>query len=46
MLPGIYQVLSHNPTAKENPPMKLGLNGLGRIGKLTLWHHVSRQYFS
>ncbi|ADW19280.1 Glyceraldehyde 3-phosphate dehydrogenase, NAD(P) binding domain protein [Desulfobulbus propionicus DSM 2032] len=26
--------------------MKLGLNGLGRIGKLTLWHHVSRQYFS
>jgi glyceraldehyde 3-phosphate dehydrogenase len=26
--------------------MKLGLNGLGRIGKLTLWHHASRQYFS
>ncbi|MBM9613734.1 glyceraldehyde-3-phosphate dehydrogenase [Desulfobulbus rhabdoformis] len=26
--------------------MKLGLNGLGRIGKLTLWNHVSRQYFS
>ncbi|WP_448872837.1 type I glyceraldehyde-3-phosphate dehydrogenase [Desulfobulbus propionicus] len=26
--------------------MKLGLNGLGRIGKLTLWHHVSRRYFS
>jgi glyceraldehyde 3-phosphate dehydrogenase len=26
--------------------MKLGLNGLGRIGKLSLWHHVSRQYFS
>jgi glyceraldehyde 3-phosphate dehydrogenase len=24
---------------------KLGINGLGRIGKLTLWHHVSRQYF-
>jgi glyceraldehyde 3-phosphate dehydrogenase len=23
----------------------LGLNGLGRIGKLTLWHHVSRKYF-
>lgn len=25
--------------------MKLGLNGLGRIGKLSLWHHVSRQFF-
>ncbi|NOQ46237.1 MAG: glyceraldehyde-3-phosphate dehydrogenase [Desulfobulbaceae bacterium] len=26
--------------------MKLGLNGVGRIGKLSLWHHVSRQFFS
>ena len=26
--------------------MKLGINGLGRIGKLTLWHHVSRQHYS
>ena len=26
--------------------MKLGLNGLGRIGKLSLWHHVSRKHFS
>ena len=26
--------------------MKLGINGLGRIGKLTLWHHVARQSFS
>lgn len=26
--------------------MKLGVNGLGRIGKLSLWHHVSRQFFS
>ena len=26
--------------------MKLGINGLGRIGKLSLWHHVSRQHFS
>ncbi len=26
--------------------MKLGLNGLGRIGKLSLWNHVSKQYFS
>jgi len=24
---------------------KLGINGLGRIGKLTLWHHVARKYF-
>lgn len=26
--------------------MKLGINGFGRIGKLTLWHHVSRKHFS
>ncbi len=26
--------------------LKLGINGLGRIGKLTVWHHVSRGYFS
>jgi len=26
--------------------LKLGINGLGRIGKLTLWHHVGRKYFS
>jgi len=25
---------------------KLGINGLGRIGKLTLWHHVARKYFN
>ena len=25
--------------------MKLGINGFGRIGKLTLWHHVGRKYF-
>jgi glyceraldehyde 3-phosphate dehydrogenase len=24
----------------------LGINGLGRIGKLTLWNHVGRKYFS
>ncbi|ACN14352.1 Gap2 [Desulforapulum autotrophicum HRM2] len=23
----------------------LGINGLGRIGKLTVWHHVGRGYF-
>jgi len=26
--------------------MTLGINGLGRIGKLTLWHHVGRKYFN
>ncbi|WP_136805955.1 type I glyceraldehyde-3-phosphate dehydrogenase [Desulfosediminicola flagellatus] len=26
--------------------MILGINGLGRIGKLSLWHHVSRKHFS
>jgi glyceraldehyde 3-phosphate dehydrogenase len=25
--------------------MKLGINGLGRIGKLSLWHHVGRKHF-
>lgn len=30
----------------EKMPMKLGINGLGRIGKLTLWHHVARDSFS
>ena len=24
---------------------KLGVNGFGRIGKLTLWHHIGRKYF-
>jgi glyceraldehyde 3-phosphate dehydrogenase len=23
----------------------LGINGLGRIGKLTLWHHIARKHF-
>jgi glyceraldehyde 3-phosphate dehydrogenase len=26
--------------------LKLGINGLGRIGKLTLWHHVGRKFFN
>jgi len=26
--------------------MKLGVNGFGRIGKLTAWHHINRKYFS
>ena len=24
---------------------KLGINGIGRIGKLTLWHHIGRKFF-
>jgi glyceraldehyde 3-phosphate dehydrogenase len=30
---------------QEIVPMRLGINGLGRIGKLTLWHHASRKSF-
>lgn len=29
----------------ENRPKVLGINSLGRIGKLSLWHHVGRKYF-
>lgn len=29
----------------ENRRPILGINGLGRIGKLTLWHHIGRKYF-
>ena len=25
---------------------RVAINGLGRIGKLTLWHHVARKHFS
>lgn len=25
---------------------KLGINGFGRIGKLTVWHHVARKHFN
>ena len=30
---------------RKSKGLKLGINGLGRIGKLTLWHHVARRYF-
>jgi glyceraldehyde 3-phosphate dehydrogenase len=30
----------------ENRPPVLGINSLGRIGKLTLWHHIGRKYFN
>ena len=26
--------------------LKLGINGMGRIGKLSLWHHIARKSFS
>jgi glyceraldehyde 3-phosphate dehydrogenase len=29
----------------ENRVPVLGINSLGRIGKLTLWHHLGRKYF-
>ncbi len=29
-----------------NQGLTLGVNGLGRIGKLTVWHHIGRKYFS
>ncbi len=32
-------------TAGSGKGMKLGINGLGRIGKLAVWHHVGRKYF-
>lgn len=34
--------ISNNP---KSSGQKLGINGLGRIGKLTLWHHMARKYF-
>ncbi len=32
-------------TGSASAPIKLAINGLGRIGKLSLWHHVERRYF-
>ncbi len=33
-------------STSETRQMKLGINGLGRIGKLSIWYHVSRKTFS
>ncbi len=33
-------------TAESKSKMKLGVNGFGRIGKSTVWHHVARKYFA
>ena len=30
----------------ESNALKLGINGMGRIGKLSLWHHIARKSFS
>ncbi len=30
---------------RNHSEFALGINGFGRIGKLTLWHHVGRKYF-
>jgi glyceraldehyde 3-phosphate dehydrogenase len=30
---------------EKSADRKLGINGLGRIGKLTLWNHVAKKYF-
>ena len=34
------------PNKDSNAKLKLGINGFGRIGKLSLWHQVGRKYFS
>ena len=36
--------MAKNNAAEDG--MALGINGFGRIGKLSLWHHVGRKYFS
>jgi len=33
-------------TALNHSNSKLGVNGFGRIGKLTVWHHIARKFFS
>ncbi len=30
----------------ETSALTLGINGMGRIGKLSLWHHIARKSFS
>ena len=34
--------MQNSPQKKKR---KLGINGFGRIGKLTVWDHVQRKYF-
>ncbi len=35
-----------NTTENNSRRTHLGINGFGRIGKLTLWHHLGRRYFN
>jgi glyceraldehyde 3-phosphate dehydrogenase (phosphorylating) len=35
-----------DPSNDARSDFALGINGFGRIGKLTLWHHVARKHFS
>ena len=37
--------MGNETTQEKKSGLNLGINGLGRIGKLTLWHHISRKYF-
>jgi len=30
----------------KGPDDTLGINGLGRIGKLTVWHHIARKHYN
>lgn len=30
----------------NNKKRMLGINGFGRIGKMTVWHHMGREYSS
>ena len=34
------------PNKNIQPDFALGINGFGRIGKLTLWHHIGRKRFT
>ena len=38
-------MMGNNSNEVNGSGLKLGINGLGRIGKLSLWHHVARRYF-
>jgi hypothetical protein len=37
--------VKHETPSQSNGGKTMAINGLGRIGKLTLWHHVARKYF-
>lgn len=41
----IYEVRSGYMNMSLKSKRILGINGIGRIGKLTLWNHVNLQHF-